>query len=225
MARRYPHQLSGGQQQRVGVARALAADPAVLLMDEPFAAVDPLVRRDLQQWPLGLQGELGKTVLFITHDIAEALLLGDQSSRRAGRPAWHRGGDPRPARQRLRPRFRRHSDHWDAKVLLVETLAPAVVSCTFGVPSAEVVERWRHAGSEVHVTVTSLEEAGLMRPVVLARLGHARPAPVSPDDLFLGGQNRAKSARPGRVMRSSVGMLSSRKSWACGWSSTRCAAR
>ena len=78
MARRYPHQLSGGQQQRVGVARALAADPAVLLMDEPFAAVDPLVRRDLQQWLLGLQGELGKTVLFITHDIAEALLLGDQ---------------------------------------------------------------------------------------------------------------------------------------------------
>lgn len=78
MARRYPHQLSGGQQQRVGVARALAADPEVLLMDEPFGAVDPLVRRDLQDWLLGLQREIAKTVLFVTHDIAEALSLGDQ---------------------------------------------------------------------------------------------------------------------------------------------------
>ena len=78
MANRYPHQLSGGQQQRVGVARALAADPNILLMDEPFGAVDPLVRSDLQQWLLGLQRELGKTVVFVTHDITEALLLGDE---------------------------------------------------------------------------------------------------------------------------------------------------
>ncbi|MGD8215768.1 ABC transporter ATP-binding protein [Aestuariimicrobium sp. Y1814] len=78
MANRYPHQLSGGQQQRVGVARALAADPNILLMDEPFGAVDPLVRSDLQQWLLGLQREIGKTVVFVTHDIAEALLLGDE---------------------------------------------------------------------------------------------------------------------------------------------------
>ncbi|MGA4670143.1 ABC transporter ATP-binding protein [Propionibacteriaceae bacterium Y1923] len=78
MANRYPHQLSGGQQQRVGVARALAADPNILLMDEPFGAVDPLVRSDLQQWLLGLQCEIGKTVVFVTHDIAEALLLGDE---------------------------------------------------------------------------------------------------------------------------------------------------
>jgi osmoprotectant transport system ATP-binding protein len=77
-ARRYPAQLSGGQQQRVGVARALAADPPVLLMDEPFSAVDPLVRAGLQEELLRLQAELGKTVLFVTHDIEEAVRLGDR---------------------------------------------------------------------------------------------------------------------------------------------------
>jgi osmoprotectant transport system ATP-binding protein len=74
---RYPAQLSGGQQQRVGVARALATDPDVLLMDEPFGAVDPLARRDLQDELLRLQRELGKTILFVTHDIDEAFRLGD----------------------------------------------------------------------------------------------------------------------------------------------------
>jgi osmoprotectant transport system ATP-binding protein len=78
MAKRYPSQLSGGQQQRVGVARALAADPPVLLMDEPFGAVDPIVRGQLQQELLRLQGELHKTIVFVTHDIDEAILLGDR---------------------------------------------------------------------------------------------------------------------------------------------------
>ncbi|MGL4745965.1 MAG: ABC transporter ATP-binding protein, partial [Dermatophilaceae bacterium] len=78
LADRYPAQLSGGQQQRVGVARALAADPPVLLMDEPFSAVDPVVREQLQDELLRLQGELGKTIVFVTHDIDEALRLGDQ---------------------------------------------------------------------------------------------------------------------------------------------------
>ena len=73
---RYPHQLSGGQRQRVGVARALAADPPILLMDEPFGALDPLTRSDLQREFLSLQRKLGKTVLFVTHDLHEALLLG-----------------------------------------------------------------------------------------------------------------------------------------------------
>ena len=77
-AKRYPAQLSGGQQQRVGVARALAADPPVMLMDEPFSAVDPVVREQLQDEFLRLQGELGKTIVFVTHDIDEAIKLGDQ---------------------------------------------------------------------------------------------------------------------------------------------------
>jgi osmoprotectant transport system ATP-binding protein len=77
-ATRYPAQLSGGQQQRVGVARALAADPPVMLMDEPFSAVDPVVREQLQNEFLRLQSELGKTIVFVTHDIDEAIKLGDQ---------------------------------------------------------------------------------------------------------------------------------------------------
>ncbi len=75
---RYPAQLSGGQQQRVGVARALAADPPILLMDEPFSAVDPVVREDLQTEILRLQSELHKTIVFVTHDIDEAIKLGDK---------------------------------------------------------------------------------------------------------------------------------------------------
>ena len=77
-ADRYPHQLSGGQQQRVGVARALVADPPVLLMDEPFGAVDPVVRMLLQDEFVALQARLGTTVLFVTHDIEEAVRLGDK---------------------------------------------------------------------------------------------------------------------------------------------------
>jgi len=78
IASRYPHQLSGGQRQRVGVARALAADPEVLLMDEPFGALDPLTRDELQREFLSLQQRLHKTVLFVTHDLREALRLGSR---------------------------------------------------------------------------------------------------------------------------------------------------
>jgi osmoprotectant transport system ATP-binding protein len=75
-SQRFPHQLSGGQRQRVGVARALAADPSILLMDEPFGALDPITRLELQQQFHDLQRQLGKTVVFVTHDIQEAFFLG-----------------------------------------------------------------------------------------------------------------------------------------------------
>src|SRR5690606_21349771 len=75
---RYPHQLSGGQRQRVGVARALGADPDVLLMDEPFGAIDPITRERLQDEFLRLQSEVKKTIVFVTHDIEEAVKLGDR---------------------------------------------------------------------------------------------------------------------------------------------------
>jgi glycine betaine/proline transport system ATP-binding protein len=74
----YPDQLSGGMQQRVGLARALAGDPSLLLFDEPFSALDPLIRRDMQNEVIRLHHELGKTMVFITHDLAEALKLGDR---------------------------------------------------------------------------------------------------------------------------------------------------
>ncbi len=77
-ARRYPHQLSGGERQRVGVARALAADPPVLLMDEPFGAVDPIGRRHLQEEFWRIQRRVGTTVIFVTHDVDEAVKLGDR---------------------------------------------------------------------------------------------------------------------------------------------------
>jgi osmoprotectant transport system ATP-binding protein len=77
-ADRYPRQLSGGQQQRVGVARALAADAPIILMDEPFGAVDPITRKQLQRWLRQVQAEVHKTIVFVTHDINEAFLLGDR---------------------------------------------------------------------------------------------------------------------------------------------------
>ena len=110
MATRYPAQLSGGQQQRVGVARALAADPPVMLMDEPFSAVDPIVRDGLQKEFLRLQAELGKTIAFVTHDIDEAIKLGDKVAifREGGHLAqfgYPAGAARRPGR-RLRRRLR-----------------------------------------------------------------------------------------------------------------------
>jgi len=99
-----PAQLSGGERQRVGIARALAADPPVLLMDEPFGALDPLTRRRLQDEFRGLQHRLGKTVLLVTHDVPEALRLGDAIAvMHAGRVVQH--GPPDEIRERPLPGF------------------------------------------------------------------------------------------------------------------------
>ena len=108
---RYPAQLSGGQRQRAGVARALAADPPVLLMDEPFSAVDPVVRERLQSEFLRLQETVRKTIVFVTHDIEEAVRIGDRiavmSARRARRAVRDPRRAARPAGERLRGRLRR----------------------------------------------------------------------------------------------------------------------
>src|SRR5207249_5796110 len=77
-AERYPHELSGGQRQRVGVARALAADPPLMLLDEPFGALDPITRTELQREFRALQARLRKTAVFVTHDMREAALVGDR---------------------------------------------------------------------------------------------------------------------------------------------------
>jgi osmoprotectant transport system ATP-binding protein len=86
---RYPHELSGGQRQRIGVARALAADPPILLMDEPFGALDPITRREIQKEFRGMQESLGKSIVFVTHDVREALLLGHRIGvMERGRLVW-----------------------------------------------------------------------------------------------------------------------------------------
>ena len=103
---RYPHQLSGGQRQRVGVARALAADPPLLLLDEPFGALDPITRFELQQEFRALEGRLGKGMVFVTHDVREGLLLGTRIGlMHAGRLLFL--GTPDECRRNEHPEVRR----------------------------------------------------------------------------------------------------------------------
>jgi len=104
---RYPHELSGGQRQRVALARALAVDPDVLLMDEPFAALDAITREGLQDELIGIHRETGKTVLFVTHSIDEAVYLADEVIAIAGRPGRLAAAVPVAA---PRPRPRGHAE-------------------------------------------------------------------------------------------------------------------
>jgi osmoprotectant transport system ATP-binding protein len=108
-AQRYPHQLSGGQRQRVGVARALAADPPLLLLDEPFGALDPVTRAELQREFRALEGRLGKGIVFVTHDVREGLLLGTRIGlMHGGRLAFL--GTPEQFRESDRPECREFLD-------------------------------------------------------------------------------------------------------------------
>lgn len=113
---RFPDELSGGQQQRIGVARALAADPDYLLMDEPFGALDPVTRETLQQEMLSIKSRLNKTIVFVTHDIFEALTLGDRIA------VLHRG----------------HVEQVGTKEELLKHPATAVVSDLFGRPAKQL---------------------------------------------------------------------------------------
>ena len=119
----YPDELSGGMQQRVGLARALATDPEIMLFDEPFSALDPLIRRDMQDEVVRLQRELKKTMIFITHDLMEALKLGDRIAIMkdgAFRPGGHARGGRRASGGRLRRRL--HRDVPRAHVLTARTI-------------------------------------------------------------------------------------------------------
>jgi osmoprotectant transport system ATP-binding protein len=143
LANRFPAQLSGGQQQRVGVARALAADPPILLMDEPFSAVDPVVREELQTEILRLQSELQKTIVFVTHDIDEALKLGDKVA------VFGRGGV---------------LEQYDEPFRLLSNPAGDFVAGFIGADRGYRGLQWRHAtGLPLHDirTVTEAEIDGL----------------------------------------------------------------
>ncbi|WP_237330205.1 ABC transporter ATP-binding protein [Streptomyces sp. BA2] len=155
--KRYPHQLSGGQQQRVGVARALAADPPVLLMDEPFGAVDPVVRTQLQDELLRLQRELNKTIVFVTHDIDEAVRLGDRIA--VFRTGGHLVQCASPAELLARPADDFVADFLGAerglKLLSLTTLAevpqapaPEGGAWTLRLDSAGAPLTWRHKDGE-----------------------------------------------------------------------------
>ena len=119
-AERFPRELSGGQRQRIGVARALAADPPMILLDEPFGALDPITRREIQREFKTLQQELNKTMMFVTHDIAEAFVLGTRiafAQRRRNDSAWMRRlscfDSQHPEARAFAECFQRRAEQWE----------------------------------------------------------------------------------------------------------------
>ncbi|MGW0707516.1 ATP-binding cassette domain-containing protein [Streptomyces sp. NPDC002643] len=185
-AKRYPHQLSGGQQQRVGVARALGADPPVLLMDEPFSAVDPIVRAELQGEFIRLQKELHKTIVFVTHDIDEAIKLGDNIAvfRTGGKLAQFDTPErllSRPAddfvadfvghdRGIRRLSFVRAADVPLREGTILPASAPVAQARKTDEPWVLVVDDDRHPLG--WAAVPDLPESGTLADVRLASLGH-----------------------------------------------------
>ncbi|MFI5757473.1 ABC transporter ATP-binding protein [Streptomyces sp. NPDC051569] len=207
--KRYPHQLSGGQQQRVGVARALAADPPVLLMDEPFGAVDPVVRTQLQDELLRLQQELNKTIVFVTHDIDEAVRLGDRIA------VFRTGGDlvqcAAPAELLARPADGFVADFLGAerglKLLSLTTLAGVPVLRAATVRSDEPVPA---PGAGPHLVVSARDEPlGWLDPDTARhtagrRSGDVQLLPVRPlrdTDSLLAAVDESIAAPAGLVAR------------------------
>ncbi|MFD6416432.1 ABC transporter ATP-binding protein [Streptomyces sp. NPDC060194] len=195
VGKRYPHQLSGGQQQRVGVARALAADPPVLLMDEPFGAVDPVVRTQLQDELLRLQKDLGKTIAFVTHDIDEAVRLGDRIA--VFRTGGHLVQCAAPAELLARPADSFVADFLGAerglKLLSLSTLA--------GLPQAPAPEggRWQLVLDDARAPVGWRDtHAGADAPVLALR-------PLGDGDSLLAALDESLASPAGLVARVDAG--------------------
>ncbi|MEV7424947.1 MULTISPECIES: ABC transporter ATP-binding protein [unclassified Streptomyces] len=202
--KRYPHQLSGGQQQRVGVARALAADPPVLLMDEPFGAVDPVVRIQLQDELLRLQQELNKTIAFVTHDIDEAVRLGDRIA--VFRTGGHLVQCAPPAELLARPADDFVADFLGAerelKLLSLTTLADVPVQRATTVRTVRDDAPAPRPGSGPHLVVSARNEPlGWLDPDAGAA---GPPSPVRPlrdTDSLLAALNESIASPTGLIAR------------------------
>jgi glycine betaine/proline transport system ATP-binding protein len=168
---RFPDQLSGGMQQRVGLARALAGDPDVLLFDEPFSALDPLIRRDMQAEVIRLHRDMGKTMIFITHDLSEALKLGD------------------------RILIMRHGELVQIGTGDQLVGAPAddyVADFVSEVPRADVLTlRWiTRRGGEIDMTAPRLDAATVIRDAIPAVMASSGPVTVTDGGIVLGTVDR-----------------------------------
>jgi glycine betaine/L-proline transport ATP binding subunit len=182
----YPDQLSGGQQQRVGLARALAGDPEIMFLDEPFSALDPLIRRDMQNEVIRLHNEVGKTMVFITHDLAEALKLGDHivimrdgSIVQSGRPEELVGA---PADDYVADFVR---DVPKSHVLTLRWVMrnPTPDDPTDGpaFPAATIIRDCLHAAASTESPIRVMDEGGVLGVVDRAQIletiaGHGKPA-------------------------------------------------
>ncbi|WP_406139359.1 ABC transporter ATP-binding protein [Streptomyces sp. NBC_01089] len=209
--KRYPHQLSGGQQQRVGVARALAADPPVLLMDEPFGAVDPVVRTQLQDELLRLQKDLNKTIVFVTHDIDEAVRLGDRIA--VFRTGGHLVQCAEPAELLARPADDFVADFLGAerglKLLSLSTLAGIPQTSAPVVRADERISAAKRTGRWQLVTSADNRPLGWLDAdaAPAAGAGTAGDAPLLPvralrdSDSLLSALNESVSSPAGLVAR------------------------